>query len=190
MRPPAASGPIASVAPFEQAATTDAGCPRLAAWHRMTEAVDRVRDRLGKPVDPGIRDTVAALNLLGFPTSQSCEGHVNARGHGLPAPWVDFADAAPADLPGRLRALLDEFYAGRRVPPDLRLRYSGRRRRLSNGGSFEELDHVRCKLVGGQLTPAETQGLRQALAGRQAEMRRFTRFLLIHGELSSPGACP
>lgn len=171
-----------------QPAVADAGCPRFAAWRRMVDAVDRVRDRLGKPVDPGIRGPVAALNLLGFPTSQSCEGHVNLRGHGLAAPWVDFADDdSPADLPDRLRALLDRFYAGREVRPDLRLRYCGLRRRLSNGGSFEELDDLRCRLAEGRSTPAETQRERHALADRQDEMRRFTRFLL-RGEPWLPGA--
>ena len=40
-------------------------------------------ERLG--VDPGIRETVATLNLLGFPTTESCEGHVD---HGNPAARV------------------------------------------------------------------------------------------------------
>lgn len=153
-------------------------CPRLARWRRMMEAVGRVTDRLGKPVDPGIRETVAVLNLLGLPTIQSCEGHVNDRGHGLPAPWVDFAPtSADRDPIGRVQALLDEFYAGGRhgVPADLRLRCEGLR--LLNGGSGEELEAVHHRLAHGGMTPAEKHALRCRLTARQDEMRRFTAFL-------------
>jgi hypothetical protein len=41
---------------------------------------------LGKPVDVGITSLVVALNASGFPTTASCEGHLN---WGIPAPWVD-----------------------------------------------------------------------------------------------------
>ena len=51
------------------------GCAEVATW----------RDRLGKPIDPGIFALVVALNMAGIPTSQSCEGHL---GWGLPYPWV------------------------------------------------------------------------------------------------------
>ncbi|MEO8972199.1 MAG: hypothetical protein ABI406_11450 [Ktedonobacteraceae bacterium] len=48
-----------------------------------------MQDKLGKEVDAGIIETVVALNLLGMPTTQSCEGHLN---HGTGAPWVDIED--------------------------------------------------------------------------------------------------
>ncbi len=43
-------------------------------------------DGLGLGLDEGIVDTVAALQLNGFQTSASCEGHVD---WGCGAPWVD-----------------------------------------------------------------------------------------------------
>jgi hypothetical protein len=43
-------------------------------------------DSLGKPIDTGIFETVVILNLLGFNTSQSCEGHDS---WGNSYPWVD-----------------------------------------------------------------------------------------------------
>ncbi|MDQ2902785.1 MAG: hypothetical protein M3Y81_04435 [Chloroflexota bacterium] len=46
----------------------------------------RITDRLGCSIDEGILEIVVALNLLGFPTCQSCEGHLD---DGLPYPWVD-----------------------------------------------------------------------------------------------------
>lgn len=51
----------------------------------MCERVSTFTDRLGTPVDPGIFETVVALNLLGLPTFQSCEGHLD---HGSAYPWV------------------------------------------------------------------------------------------------------
>lgn len=43
-------------------------------------------DSLGQPIDLGIVKTVAILNLLGFNTSQSCEGH---KSWGNCYPWID-----------------------------------------------------------------------------------------------------
>lgn len=48
--------------------------------------VDEIRDQLGMAVDEGIKETVVMLIALGFPTSGSCEGHIE---RALPMPWVD-----------------------------------------------------------------------------------------------------
>src|SRR3989344_7407962 len=45
------------------------------------------KDRLGYPVDSRIVEAVAMLQLSGFNTAGSCEGHVDEPG--LMAPWVD-----------------------------------------------------------------------------------------------------
>jgi hypothetical protein len=55
------------------------------AWLDQFERIEHVRDALGFPIDPNIRETIVALNLSGMPTSASCEGHTD-RGRG--APWV------------------------------------------------------------------------------------------------------
>ncbi len=47
--------------------------------------IEKSTDSLGKFIDEGIKDTVIYLNALDFPTSQSCEGHVDG---GVPTPWV------------------------------------------------------------------------------------------------------
>lgn len=60
--------------------------------HRYQEMHARVAtftDKLGTPIDPGIFETVVALNLLGLHTLQSCEGHFD---HGCPYPWVTISD--------------------------------------------------------------------------------------------------
>jgi hypothetical protein len=56
-------------------------------WQEVAQEVSRFADRLGRDLDPGIRDTVIALNILDVPTRQSCEGHLD---HGRPYPWVTF----------------------------------------------------------------------------------------------------
>lgn len=55
-------------------------------WDSMEETVSHWTDALGKPIDPRIKDTVIVFNLLGYKTSQSCEGHLD---YGLAFPWVD-----------------------------------------------------------------------------------------------------
>ena len=59
---------------------------KMQQWEQMKERVSRMVDRLGKPVDKGIAETIIVLNLLGIPTRQSCAGHLK---WGVGAPWVD-----------------------------------------------------------------------------------------------------
>ena len=61
-------------------------------WQEMTDKVSHITDKLGKPVDAGILETVVALNALDIPTTASCEGHVD---WGTGAPWVDIASNDP-----------------------------------------------------------------------------------------------
>lgn len=58
------------------------------AWDTMKAEFDSWTDGLGLGIDPLMKDTVTVLNLLGFKTNASCQGH---KDHGLPYPWVDFA---------------------------------------------------------------------------------------------------
>lgn len=51
--------------------------------------VGEFTDKLGREMDPGILETVVTLNVAGFATVQSCEGHLD---HGTPYPWVNLAD--------------------------------------------------------------------------------------------------
>lgn len=55
-------------------------------WENKLREVEEIRDSLDERVDDGIKETVAAFNLNGFPTSGSCEGHVD---RGIAAPWVE-----------------------------------------------------------------------------------------------------
>lgn len=47
-----------------------------------------IGDKLGMPIDQGIKRTVALLTLLGYDTKASCEGHLDPT-HGTLGPWVD-----------------------------------------------------------------------------------------------------
>lgn len=117
-------------------------------WRDVAGAPAAIADALGRPIDPGIRETVIALNALGMSTVASCEGHLD---HGLAAPWIVVGD--PTAMPyaqqaaGLLREgkreqaeeshmtakrlnlaqrrvlldLLDAFYAGRTVAAARRL---------------------------------------------------------------------
>ncbi len=58
-------------------------------YQQMCERVATFTDKLGTPIDPGIFETVVALNLVGLHTFQSCEGHLD---HGSPYPWVTITD--------------------------------------------------------------------------------------------------
>lgn len=58
-----------------------------ASWEEARAFARRITDRLGNPIDEGILETVVALNMLGFRTCQSCEGHLDG---GRPYPWIDF----------------------------------------------------------------------------------------------------
>ncbi|MDB5266634.1 MAG: hypothetical protein JWN89_449 [Parcubacteria group bacterium] len=52
---------------------------KLALWEDILARLDRVADKLGMPIDSGIKETVAAFVLNKFPTYLSCEGHVEER---------------------------------------------------------------------------------------------------------------
>lgn len=163
-------------------------------WQESTHTVSRLTDKLGRGLDPGIRDTVIALNALGIHTAQSCEGHLD---HGRPYPWVTihsdeakclfeqsgaaFARASPEE--GRmlkhraeeaqaqsqqlLLALLADFYAQRHVDYDRILIVYMR----YPGTSILESQGA-ASLIG---QPYKVQA--QKLAEYQDEMQSFAAFL-------------
>src|SRR5579875_1408348 len=62
-----------------------------ASWQQACDALAQLTDAPGTPIDPGIVETVVLLILLGFPTVQSCEGHLD---HSTAYPWVMVAEHA------------------------------------------------------------------------------------------------
>jgi hypothetical protein len=56
------------------------------AWENKQKEVEYRTDVLGHKIDEQIKETVVALNIIGLPTSASCEGHID---HGISAPWIE-----------------------------------------------------------------------------------------------------
>jgi hypothetical protein len=164
-------------------------------WQEAAQEMSRLTDKLGRGLDPGIKDTVIALNMLGIPTAQSCEGHLD---HGRPFPWVTFvseetqnlarqsgnmhrsgdtdkasllkrqAEAEQAHDLRKMIEALNAFYAHRHVQHDCRLIVYGR---TIAGTSILESQGA-MSLIG---QAPEIQ--RGKLAEYQDEMRAFTAFL-------------
>jgi hypothetical protein len=109
-----------------------------ASWDAAARYVESLRDALGKPVDAGIKSLVIALNVRGFPTTASCEGHL---GWGIPAPWIDISPPSTPESMAHRRALsaLDEEMEtlARDAPTAAVLDGLGEKRRLLSA-------HVRC----------------------------------------------
>ncbi len=71
---------------------TQAMAAKKKAWEDMEKKVASWGDALGMGIDPKIKKAVIVLNLLGFETQQSCQGHMD---WGLPYPWVSFNTITP-----------------------------------------------------------------------------------------------
>jgi hypothetical protein len=108
---------------------------KATAWDKARLAVEQLADRTGRGIDTGIKETVAALMARGFPTVQSCEGHLS---WGLPYPWVEIRTSEPdgwrddqkkeaqwrhrnLTQQQKMLKLLSEFYRHRRAPFDAQL---------------------------------------------------------------------
>ncbi len=157
-----------------------------------------------KGIDKKIKNAVLYSNLLGIPTTGSCEGHVN---HGSPAPWIKVTTPfEPAggkrltdayrrwqmkDREIRRRALkfLGEFYKGRNAPRDIRLVIKNANSGfwIHNGGDDyarwrKFVDKSVIKIKYGQKTKGiidkEEQNRRvRKLPARQKEIASFAKFL-------------
>lgn len=75
-------------------------------WKKTEEEVDNIEkvDIHGVGIDPKIKRTAIALNVLGIDTSMSCEGHLD---HGRGAPYIDISARGTA----KLRLDADNAYA-------------------------------------------------------------------------------
>jgi hypothetical protein len=113
---------------------------------KVERKLAKTGDSLGKGIDDGIFSTVVSLNLFGFKTEQSCEGHLN---RGRPFPWITIAvpgskdyyrlsasakneptkaweyrstaEKKVAKVMGKLDTYLTLFYENRQVDNDVRL---------------------------------------------------------------------
>lgn len=64
-------------------------------WQGVSDLVDNCRDKLGYPIESGIKPVVIGLNAHGINTTMSCEGHTD---RGRIYPWVDVGFSDPSEL--------------------------------------------------------------------------------------------
>lgn len=138
---------------------------RAQIWKKQEKEINEIVDGLSKKIDGGIKESIVALQLLGFTTTASCEGHLD---WGLPGPWIDIGEVPknilrmfqetrkdPSKLDEQKKALIQEtiqktvnekarviellaeFYQNRKVPFDqmLTLQYKGDSGRLITQGT-------------------------------------------------------
>ena len=60
--------------------------PKQARWKELALRADRITDKLGLPIDTGIKESIVVLHALDFYTSGSCEGQED---HATGAPYID-----------------------------------------------------------------------------------------------------
>lgn len=85
-------------------------------YKAVSQIVNKIVDRLGEPVDRGIKKGVAACLYAGFITDGSCQGHMS---WGLPFPWIDVL--GNDDAKTRMNTYINEFYSDRLTTLHLRL---------------------------------------------------------------------
>lgn len=165
---------------------------KLTELEEIKKWADNVRDRLGMPIDEGIKDTVIFLNAFGINTVASCEGHLD-RGTG--ASYIDIESKEVSELEKQLEQvkrnkrerekiireierknleerqkimdLLDEFYKNRIVPYDRRLVIQSMERYVS-----------RLQSQGANLQGIRTEDIKkEKLLEYHKEMEDFTKFL-------------
>lgn len=61
---------------------------KIKRWEEKEREIEEWADAMGKGIDEGIKRPVVAFSMMEFPTSASCEGHLDS---GIPAPWVEIS---------------------------------------------------------------------------------------------------
>lgn len=88
------------------------------AWDLQRMQIDQIADRLGQPIDEGIKDTIVALNLLNINTVQSCAGHFaeEQKHSGLRTPYIDVEGKKNDVLKAEVNALYDKIEINEQDP--------------------------------------------------------------------------
>lgn len=165
-------------------------------WDTISAEVDHITDKLGKPIDEGIKHAIISLRVFNFETSMSCEGHKDQWGTG--APYIDI-ESKKAELlelefrkkkdagvseneldeiiknitfenlkeRKRLIQFLEAYYKNRIVPEEQRLIPAGK-----GWGA------TRLESIGADLQKIEdTERQNESLKLYQEEMKTFSEFL-------------
>jgi hypothetical protein len=179
----ALAGQIAD-GPLAQVAERIGASPR--SREGMEEAARRAVDGMGRHIDPGILELVVALNLAGFPTLSSCEGHLRQLSR---YPWVEVGDRLREDATPDARRLIrahndrsirrligvaESFGASREAHPWLRIGIIGTGSSIQGGGVLGPIGSLTISALGHDRRE-------RLLSAAQAELREFAGFLLAHG---------
>lgn len=81
-----------------------------AEYKRIKKNLESVTDKLGVHIDSGIMDAVIIFKMLGFNTTQSCEGHLS---HGFISPWIQFGPKTTPSIKviqNQIKSLKNQIY--------------------------------------------------------------------------------
>ena len=141
-------------------AVTERADEKQKRWDEITAEIETIGDGRGHGIDEGIKKPIIGLMSFDFPTSQSCEGHLDQSG--TPFPWVQIMadepeqyDHPPETNPkwialnqiqrDKMVLLLEEFYTNRNTTPDAKIimddigNYGTFRLQSQGGSEIEDL---------------------------------------------------
>jgi hypothetical protein len=130
-------------------ASTERADEKQKRWDQITAEIETIGDLKGHGIDERIKKPIIGLMGFEFPTSQSCEGHLDQKS-GTPFPWVQIEVYEPNKYNlspemqtkwvalnqiqrDKMVLLLEEFYAGRDTPPDAKIIMDG----IGQYGAFQ-----------------------------------------------------
>ena len=150
--------------------------------------VDKIADSEGRVIDEGIKKCVTALMMHGFPTDDSCEGHLSDEpgrkkialpriGVNAPEPegWKESEEKQKklseenAIYKKRMKELLEEFYADQKIADEYRLI-------IHKKGKFNRFVIASTKDMKAGLNPGENE--KDILDRARLEIADFTNFLM------------
>ncbi len=154
----------------------------------VRKEVEFIVDKLGLEIDEGIKESVAVLRAMDFPTISSCAGHTNQEDDGYGVPYIHISEPAPKEWQTKnvttkileqwkqenlhhrqkMEILINSFYGLRQTTDDTRLV-------LRKIGGYEAF---RIQSYGGFNSTAKT--VEEAIGKiilYQKEMEAFTTFL-------------
>lgn len=158
-------------------------------YQQTLKGLNKVTDGLGLGIDPKIKKTVALLNLLGFNTSGSCEGHTTPT-HGELIPWVDVV-VTNKQMEEKIRNLVRAYWQYRFKFPTLSDMFNIVMYDLGKGPAVIRIS-AGAELFNGRLDKQKPKippvARKWLVEEGQKEMRRFTNYLWKRymGEISVP----
>lgn len=150
---------------------------KKAKWDSAMAILNAYGNKEGEdvPIDEGIKECVAALNVLGMQTTMSCAGHPEEDNMAFPTVQGILVDEPQRSVASRenISSLLEEFNIGRsgRFTLNLNPEVSNGYRVESIAGSEGE------RMMIENETGFDREKMKELKLGAQAEFQAFTEFL-------------